>query len=64
MPRPKRPIHIISRPIAREFRPEGIKQNTDEKVVLSIEEFEDQANRLETGLVAVKKQLNTFATPE
>ncbi len=39
MPRPKLPRHIISSPIAREFRPEG-GEHADEKVVLSLEEFE------------------------
>ena len=38
MPRPKRPRCIISRPIIKEFRPEGIKAK--EEVTLSLEEFE------------------------
>lgn len=38
MPRPKRPRHISSRPVAREFRPEGIE--AEEVVVLTLEEFE------------------------
>jgi len=38
MPRPKRPRHIISRPIASEFKPAGV--NSTEEIMLSLEEFE------------------------
>ncbi len=38
MPRPKRPRHILSRPIANEFKPTGI--NSKEEIILSLEEFE------------------------
>ncbi len=38
MPRPKRPRHITSRPIASEFKPAGIKSK--EEIMLSLEEFE------------------------
>jgi len=38
MPRPKRPRCIISRPIIKEFRPEGVDEKGE--VTLSLEEFE------------------------
>jgi len=38
MPRPKRPRSIISRPIIKEFRPEGVEEKG--QVTLSLEEFE------------------------
>jgi len=38
MPRPKRPRCIISRPIIKEFRPEGIEEKGES--TLSLEEFE------------------------
>ena len=38
MPRPKRPRCIISRPIIKEFRPEGVEERGE--VTLSLEEFE------------------------
>jgi len=38
MPRPKRPRCIISRPIIKEFKPEGVKERGE--VILSLEEFE------------------------
>ncbi len=38
MPRPKRPRCIISRPIIKEFRPEGVDAKGE--VTLSLEEFE------------------------
>jgi len=38
MPRPKRPRHIISRPLVPEFKPSGIKSK--EEIILSLEEFE------------------------
>jgi len=38
MPRPKRPRCIISRPIIKEFRPEGIEAKGE--ITLSLEEFE------------------------
>ena len=38
MPRPKRPRHILSRPIASKFKPTGI--DSKEEIILSLEEFE------------------------
>ncbi len=38
MPRPKRPRCIISRPIIKEFRPEGVEEKGE--ITLSLEEFE------------------------
>lgn len=38
MPRPKRPRCIISHPIIKEFRPDGIEERGE--VTLSLEEFE------------------------
>jgi predicted DNA-binding protein (UPF0251 family) len=38
MPRPKRPRCIISRPIVKEFKPDGVKERGE--VTLSLEEFE------------------------
>lgn len=38
MPRPKRPRCIISRPIIKEFRPEGVEEKGE--VTLTLEEFE------------------------
>jgi uncharacterized protein len=38
MPRPKRPRCIMSRPIIKEFRPEGVENKGE--VTLSLEEFE------------------------
>lgn len=38
MPRPKRPRHVISNPLADAFRPEGMEPR--DEITLSLEEFE------------------------